>query len=79
MQVMSAVCNACSQPGSQSGHARLVTIAYSHYVDRVRWILDLSPLRDMYTEDAHPPVLIFNSIVSTNFPSIFCGFLGVGL
>ena len=47
----------------------MVTIAYSHYVDRVRWILDLSPLRDMYTEDAHPPVPIFN--LASTFPFDF--------
>eukprot|EP00040_Diaphanoeca_grandis_P005081 m.31299 g.31299 ORF g.31299 m.31299 type:complete len:394 (-) comp16434_c0_seq1:105-1286(-) len=44
-----------SSPGTQSGKARLVTIRYSHYCDRARWALDLSPME--YTEDAHPPGL----------------------
>jgi glutathione S-transferase len=56
-KAMSAVCNAWQQPGTRPGQARLITIAYSHYVERARWVLDLSPLRDMYDEDAHPPGL----------------------
>ena len=40
--------------GTRPGHARLISIRYSHYNERARWALDLSPLR--YTEDAHPPV-----------------------
>ena len=36
--------------------AKLVTIAFSHYVEKARWGLDLSPLRDRYVEDAHMPV-----------------------
>ena len=39
--------------GTRPGHARLISIRYSHYNERARWALDLSPLR--YTEDAHPP------------------------
>ena len=56
-KAMSAVINAWQQPGTLPGHARLVTIAYSHYVERTRWVLDLSPLRNKYTEDCHPPGL----------------------
>lgn len=56
-KAMGAVFHAWQQPGTVPGQARLITIAYSHYVERVRWVLDLSPLRDSYTEDAHPPGL----------------------
>jgi len=46
-----------SQPGDEldRGHPRLITIPYSHYVDRARWALDLSPWAATYTEDGHPP------------------------
>ena len=39
--------------GLRPGSARLITIRYSHYNERARWALDLSPMP--YTEDAHPP------------------------
>lgn len=56
-KAMSALFHAWQKPGTLPGQARLITIAYSHYVERVRWVLDLSPLREAYTEDAHPPGL----------------------
>lgn len=61
-KVMSAVFHAWQQPGVLPGQARLITIAYSHYVERVRWVIDLSPLRDAYTEDAHPPGLAMYAV-----------------
>lgn len=39
--------------GSRPDQARLISIRYSHYNERARWALDLSPM--LYTEDAHPP------------------------
>lgn len=41
--------------GTKPGWARLVTIRYSHYCERARWVLDRTPLE--YTEDSHPPGL----------------------
>jgi glutathione S-transferase len=54
-KALSAIINSMSQPGTKEGFARLITIPYSHYNERVRWVLDHSPLRDRYTEDGHPP------------------------
>jgi hypothetical protein len=62
-KLMSAAFHTFQQPATQPGRARLITIGYSHYVDRVRWVLDLSPLgarpggSAQYTEDVHPPGL----------------------
>jgi hypothetical protein len=63
-KVMSAIFHAWQQPGTIDGHARLITIAYSHYVERARWVLDLSPLAEQYTEDAHPPALAMFAVQS---------------
>jgi glutathione S-transferase len=42
-------------------HIRLITIAASHYCEKVRWVLDMLEADDLnpyyYTEDAHPPGL----------------------
>ena len=56
-KVLRAVWRTFQQPADRPGCARLISISYSHYVERVRWVLDLSPLRLMYSEDAHPPGL----------------------
>ena len=63
-KVMSAIFHAWQQPGTRPGYARLITIAYSHYVERARWVLDRSPLADKYTEDAHPPGLAMFAVQS---------------
>lgn len=42
-------------PAAPEGGAKLVTIAFSHYCEKARWALDLSPWRDVYVEDAHMP------------------------
>lgn len=34
----------------------LITIGYSHYCEKVRWILDISPMKHHYAEDMHCPV-----------------------
>lgn len=52
LKVVKTICGLQSY-GIQSGAARLISIRYSHYNERARWALDLSPLP--YTEDAHPP------------------------
>jgi hypothetical protein len=31
--------------------------ANSNFCEKTRWALDLSPLREKYIEDAHPPIL----------------------
>lgn len=51
-------------------HIRLITIAPSHYCEKVRWGLDLLDEDDdspyYYTEDAHPPALSsFSSVPAT--------------
>lgn len=43
-------------PDTPQNSAKLLTIALSHYCDKARWALDLSPLRDSYVEEAHMPV-----------------------
>ena len=63
-KAMGAIFHSFQQPGTLPGQARLITIAYSHYVERVRWVLDLSPLRERYTEDAHPPGLSMFAVQS---------------
>lgn len=44
--------------------AKLVTIAFSHYVEKARWGMDISPLRDRYVEDAHMPVFHIPAVVA---------------
>ena len=43
-------------PETPKESAKLLTIPFSHYCEKARWALDLSPLRDSYMEDAHAPV-----------------------
>ena len=52
LQLVKSICGLQSY-GTRTGEARLISIRYSHYNERARWALDLSPLA--YTEDAHPP------------------------
>ncbi len=52
LKLIKCICKLQSY-GTRSGVARLISIRYSHYNERARWALDLSPLS--YTEDAHPP------------------------
>eukprot|EP00539_Tryblionella_compressa_P002542 CAMPEP_0178748556 /NCGR_PEP_ID=MMETSP0744-20121128/8944_2 /TAXON_ID=913974 /ORGANISM="Nitzschia punctata, Strain CCMP561" /LENGTH=358 /DNA_ID=CAMNT_0020401919 /DNA_START=45 /DNA_END=1121 /DNA_ORIENTATION=- len=44
---------------SKTAHVRLITIAASHYCEKVRWVLDVLERDETspyyYTEDAHPP------------------------
>ncbi|TFJ83034.1 hypothetical protein NSK_005659 [Nannochloropsis salina CCMP1776] len=44
--------------------AKLCTIALSHYCEKARWALDLSPLRDTYIEDAHAPVFHYRPTIA---------------
>jgi len=58
------------QAGKKTKHIRLITIAPSHYCEKVRWGLDLLDEDDnspyYYTEDAHPPALSsFYSVPAT--------------
>jgi len=46
------------------GSAKLVSIPLSHYCEKARWCLDLSPLRDTYIEEAHAPVFHTKHVVS---------------
>jgi glutathione S-transferase len=52
LRIVKSICGLQSY-GRRAGDARLISIRYSHYNERARWALDLSPLP--YTEDAHPP------------------------
>lgn len=55
-------------PTPEDGGPKLVTIAFSHYCEKARWALDLSPWRDVYLEDSHmpvfhiPPVLTYSMV-----------------
>ncbi len=51
-------------PATPPDGAKLVTIGFSHYVDKARWGLDLSPLRERYVEDAHMPVFHFPAVAA---------------
>lgn len=51
-------------PETPQGSAKLVSIPLSHYVEKVRWALDLSPLRDTYVEEAHAPVFHIKPAIS---------------
>lgn len=50
-------------PSTPEDGAKLVTIGFSHYCEKARWALDLSPLRDRYVEDAHMPVFHIPAVV----------------
>lgn len=43
-------------PETPQGSAKLLAIPMSHYCEKIRWALDLSPLRDTYIEEDHQPV-----------------------
>jgi glutathione S-transferase len=52
----------CEPPSpAKTDHIRLITIAGSHFCEKVRWVLDLLEQDDAspyyYTEDGHPPGL----------------------
>ncbi len=51
-------------PETPMGSAKLVSIPLSHYSEKVRWCLDLSPLRDTYIEEAHAPVFHTKHVIS---------------
>lgn len=51
--IMKWICGLMSSAGAEEGKARLITIPYSHYCERARWVLSMTPLA--FTEDGHPP------------------------
>lgn len=40
---------------------RLVTVGFSHFCEKARWALELSPINEGYYEDIHCPALHFSS------------------
>jgi len=59
-----------SSAGSKA--AIFTTIGISHFCERARWALDLSPLKDDYLEDRHLPGLHLSAtlMVLANLPKI---------
>jgi glutathione S-transferase len=51
-------------PETPQGGAKLVSIPLSHYCEKIRWALDISPLRKTYIEEAHAPVFHIKPAIS---------------
>jgi len=51
-------------PETPQGSAKLLSIPLSHYCEKARWALDLSPFRNTYVEEAHAPVFHIKPAIS---------------
>jgi hypothetical protein len=51
----------------------LVTVGFSHFCEKARWALDMSPMRSSYIEDIHCPAMHFITTVNlSGLPRVSC-------